>query len=60
MPTPSNPLSASPAASALNLGSALPQQLADETDEQRRRRLQMQQQRMAMGPASQLLGLGAA
>jgi hypothetical protein len=60
MPNPSSPLSVSPASSALSLGSALPQQLADETDEQRRKRLQMQQTRMAMGPASQLLGLGVA
>jgi hypothetical protein len=59
MPVPSNPLSVSPAASALNLGSGtLPQQLQDETEEQRRKRLQMQQTRMAMGPASQVLGLG--
>ena len=59
MPTPSNPLSASPALSALNMGSGLSQQLQDETEEQRRKRLQMQQQRQALGPASQLLGLGA-
>jgi hypothetical protein len=58
MPTPSNPLSVTPAASALNLGSVLPQQLADESEEQRKRRLQLQQQRMALGPAGQVLGLG--
>jgi hypothetical protein len=43
---------------ALGGGSNLQQQLRDETDEQRRKRLQLQQQKMALGPASQMLGLG--
>ena len=40
-------------------GDALSQQLEDETAEERKRRLQMQQQRLAIGPAGQMLGLGA-
>jgi hypothetical protein len=58
MPTPSNPLSFSSADSALNLGGGLRGQLQDETEEQRRKRLQLQQQKMALGPALQVLGLG--
>lgn len=52
MATPSNPLSV-----ADTLG-GLPDQLKDETDEQRRKRLLLQQQRMALGPASMSLGIG--
>ena len=56
MPTPSSPMSSLSAQDLL--GGNLPQQLADETEEQRRKRLQLQQQRMAMGPAAQTLGMG--
>jgi hypothetical protein len=59
MGTPSNPLSVlSPASMALSNSSALQEQLADETEEARRKRLQLQQQKMALGPAAQSLGLG--
>lgn len=57
MPTPSSPMSTPSAASDLLSGN-LQGQLADETEEQRRKRLLLQQQRMAMGPAAQTLGLG--
>ncbi len=39
-------------------GDSLGQQLKDETDEERKRRLQLLQQRLALGPAGQSLGLG--
>ncbi len=42
----------------LNPGGALQDQLKDETDEQRKKRLMLQQQRLALGPAAQSLGLG--
>lgn len=48
--TPSDPLS--PASQDLGL------QLKDETDEQRKKRLLLQQQKMALGPAAMSLGLG--
>lgn len=41
-----------------DLGMNLQAQLKDETDEQRKKRLQMAQTRLAMGPAAQTLGLG--
>ena len=51
----------SPAGQMLNLGnSSLSDQLKDETERQRLLRLQQQQQQRAMGPAGQLIGLGAA
>ncbi len=40
-------------------GDALSRQVEDETAEERRRRLQLQQQRLALGPAGLSLGLGA-
>jgi hypothetical protein len=50
----------SPAGSALGLGGdALSQQVQDETAEERKRRLALAQQRQALGPAGQSLGLGA-
>ncbi len=42
----------------LGLGNDLQNQLKDETDEQRKKRLLLQQQRLALGPAAQSLGLG--
>lgn len=42
------------AASDLGLGGALGQQVADETDEQRKKRLAMMQQQQALGPAGSL------
>lgn len=57
MPNPG--LGLSSASMDLGLGDNLQQQLKDETDEQRKKRLLMQQQRMALGPASMSLGLGA-
>jgi hypothetical protein len=57
MATPSSFLP-SPAGQALGLGNSLSQQLADETEEQRKKRLQLQQQQMALGPAAMTLGLG--
>lgn len=60
MPSPMSPMlpGLSPAATDLGLGSMLKEQVANETDEQRRKRMQMQQQRMQMGSASNMLGLG--
>ena len=46
------------AASDLGLGDVLGQQVKDETDEQRKKRLLLAQQRLASGPASMSLGLG--
>jgi hypothetical protein len=47
------------AASDLGLGGAgLSQQVKDETDDERRRRLALAQQKLALGPAAQSLGLG--
>lgn len=47
------------AASDLGLGGDdLSQQVKDETDEQRKKRLQLAQQKLALGPAAQTLGLG--
>jgi hypothetical protein len=43
----------------LGLGDPLQKQVADETEEERRRRLQLAQVRQAVGPASMALGLGA-
>jgi hypothetical protein len=54
-----NAASYSPAGQLLFGNGSLPQELKDETDEQRRLRLQQQQQQRALGPAAQLLGLGA-
>jgi hypothetical protein len=48
----------SAAGSALNLGGSLAQQVKDETDEQRKKRLQLAQQQQALGPAGMSLGLG--
>ena len=54
---PLSPLS--PMGQALNLNAPLQKQVADETEEQRRLRLQqMQQQRAVESPAASLLGLG--
>lgn len=54
MPMPGNPYSntaLSPAVDALGLGDALTEQVAGETEEQRRRRMQEIQQRKLMGSA---------
>jgi hypothetical protein len=49
----------SPTGQALGLsGDPLSQQVKDETEEERRRRLQLAQVRQAVGPASMALGLG--
>jgi hypothetical protein len=58
MSVPGQSASYSPAGQALGMGGSNPLQ-ADETEEQKRLRLQQMQQRRAMGPAAQLLGLGA-
>ncbi len=50
MPLP-RPTGLSPAASDLGLGSMLQEQVAGETEEQRKRRMMEQQQRSIMGPA---------
>ena len=42
----------------LGLDGDLGSQLKDETDEQRKKRLQLAQQKLALGPAAQSLGLG--
>lgn len=44
---------------ASDLGLNLPQQLQDESEEQRKKRLAQQQQSAAIGPAAQMLGMGA-
>lgn len=49
------PMSAS--ASDLGLGNALTNQVKDETDEERKRRIREAQARSMMGPAAQSLGL---
>lgn len=51
-------LGMSPAATDLGLGDMLGQQVKDETEEQRKKRLLDQQQRSLMGPAANMLGLG--
>lgn len=47
----------SPAVQSLGLGDALAQQVQDETDEERKRRLSRQQQMSMLGPAAVSLGL---
>jgi hypothetical protein len=47
----------SPAASSLGLGEALSSQVADETEEERKKRLTRQQQLSLLGPAAMSLGL---
>lgn len=54
---PLSPLS--PMGQALNLNAPLQKQVADETEEQKRLRLQQMQQQRALGPVAQLAGLGA-
>ena len=49
----------SPAAVDLGMGGDLGQQLKDETEAQRKKRLLLDRQRLALGPAAQSLGLGA-
>jgi hypothetical protein len=58
MSVPGQSSSYSPAGQMLGMGGSNPLQ-EDETEEQKRLRLQQMQQRRAMGPAAQLLGLGA-
>jgi hypothetical protein len=60
MSVPGQSSSYGPAGQALGMGDPLAQQVKDETDEERRRRLQLAQQRQALGPAGMALGLGAA
>lgn len=47
----------STAAMDLGLGGGLQQQVKDETDEERKKRLQLAQQRAMMGPAATMLGM---
>ena len=47
----------STAAMDLGLGGGLQQQVKDETDEERKKRLQLAQQRAMMGPAATMLGI---
>jgi len=54
-------MTTSPGMAAADLGlggDSLGQQVKDETEEQRKKRLQLAQQRLALGPAAQSLGLG--
>jgi hypothetical protein len=60
MSVPGQSSAYSPAGQALGFGGGSNPLQEDETEEQKRLRLQQMQQRRAMGPASQLLGLGAA
>jgi len=49
----------SPASVDLGLGgNSLTQQVKDETEEQRKKRLQLEQSKLALGPAAMSLGLG--
>jgi hypothetical protein len=48
----------SPAGTALGLGDPLSAQVKDETEEERKKRLQLAQMRTAVGPAGMALGLG--
>lgn len=52
MPLPQNSLS--PASTDLGLGDALSQQVAGETDEQRKKRLAQMQQTQSLGPAGSM------
>ncbi len=62
MALPPNSLGLSPAGAALGLGDELANQVAGETEEQRRKRMQQLQLQQSMGPAGSLavnaLGLG--
>jgi hypothetical protein len=62
MALPPNSLGLSPASAALGLGDQLANQVAGETDEQRRKRMQQLQLQQSMGPAGSLavtaLGFG--
>lgn len=62
MPMPQNSAGLSPAGAALGLGDDLAQQVAGETEEQRKKRMQQQQLQQSMGAAGSLavgaLGLG--
>lgn len=58
MSVPGQSSTYSPAEQMLGMGKNPLQD--DETDEERKLRLQQAQQRRAMGPAAQLIGLGAA
>jgi len=54
MPMPQNSAGLSPASSDLGLGGQLSQQVAGETEEQRKKRMQQTQQLQQMGPAGSL------
>lgn len=54
MPLPSNSTGYPSAADALGLGDMLSNQVADETEEQRKKRMAEQQQRQMLGPAGSL------
>lgn len=51
MPISQSPNGLSPAGSDLGLGSMLQEQVAGETEEQRKKRMLQMQERQAMGPA---------
>lgn len=54
MPLPTNSAGLSPASADLGLGDMLTQQVAGETDEQRKKRMAEIQQRQQLGPAGSL------
>lgn len=56
MPLP-RPPGLSPAASDLGLGGGLADQVADDVEEERKKRLARQQQMSLLGPAAMALGL---
>ncbi len=63
MPLPTNSTGLSPASSDLGLGDMLSQQVSNETEEQRKKRMQDLQQKQLLGPAgsmavTSLFGMG--
>jgi hypothetical protein len=54
MPLPANSEGLSPASTDLGLGNMLSQQVAGETEEQRKKRMAMLQQNQALGPTGSL------
>jgi hypothetical protein len=54
VPLPSNSAGLSPAASDLGLGGLLSEQVAGETEEQRKKRMQQMQQMQQLGPSGSL------
>ncbi len=50
----------SPAATDLGLGGALSQQVQNETEDERKKRMEQERQRSMLGPSATMLGFGGA